>query len=332
MISIILPTYNRGHLLPEAFQSIKSQTFTDWELILVDDGSSDDTQSITVQLEKSFPKKLRHLRQENTGAYSARKSGLDVADGEFIAFYDSDDLWLPHHLESCVEQFMKHPEVDWIAARDKQIRLNSDDMLHLDTIPVQSLPDSLVSLESRHDGDLQIFTDQHLVETIITTEHSCGFQRSLIRKSVFEKTLFRTDQRNGEDRMFLIRALKNNFKLAYLNQCNLIYRIHGDNSSNVAEAKKQDEQIRVLEAVVTGYQNLFTDCELSRREQRALRMRISDDIFWLRGYNCYWQNQMIDEALNEFERAIRINPYNLRFLKTYLKCRLLNSLKTFRSR
>src|SRR5438105_77041 len=101
-VSIILPTYNRAKFLPGALASIRAQQFTDWELIVVDDGSSDDTAAVIQELGSGIAQPVRYHRQENQGPYAARNTGLDHAAGEFVAFYDSDDLWLPHHLHDCV--------------------------------------------------------------------------------------------------------------------------------------------------------------------------------------------------------------------------------------
>ena len=100
-VSVILPTYNRAQFLPAAFASIANQTFTDWELVIVDDGSTDNTPDVVRAFETSKP--VRCVRQDNRGAYAARNRGLDEASGTYVAFFDSDDLWLPHHLQRCVQ-------------------------------------------------------------------------------------------------------------------------------------------------------------------------------------------------------------------------------------
>ncbi|HEY8503179.1 MAG TPA: glycosyltransferase family A protein, partial [Gemmataceae bacterium] len=97
-VSIILPTYNRAKFLPQAFASIRSQQYTDWELIVVDDGSTDDTRAVVQELSKDVPQPVRYVYQDNQGPAGARNKGLDLASGKYVAFFDSDDVWLPHHL------------------------------------------------------------------------------------------------------------------------------------------------------------------------------------------------------------------------------------------
>lgn len=96
MISIVLPSYNRAHILPKAVESILRQTYKDFELIIVDDGSSDNTCEVV----KSFDdNRIVYVRQENAGACVARNNGIDHARGEYIAFQDSDDIWHQDKLE-----------------------------------------------------------------------------------------------------------------------------------------------------------------------------------------------------------------------------------------
>lgn len=89
-VSVIIPTYNRAALLREAIQSVLDQTYQDIEIIVVDDGSTDDTVSVVEQ----FEHRLRYIYQSNAGVSAARNSGLQVAEGEFVAFLDSDDTFL----------------------------------------------------------------------------------------------------------------------------------------------------------------------------------------------------------------------------------------------
>lgn len=93
-VSIVLPTYNRADVIGRALDSVHRQTFADWELIVVDDGSTDGTATL---FQDSDPR-IRYVRQENRGVYAARNRGLSLAQGRYITFLDSDDEWLPHYL------------------------------------------------------------------------------------------------------------------------------------------------------------------------------------------------------------------------------------------
>jgi glycosyltransferase involved in cell wall biosynthesis len=99
-----MPTYNRADTIQRAIASIRAQYWSDWELIVVDDGSTDDTASRLAGLDP----RIRLLRQENQGVTAARNTGLAAIKGELVAFLDSDDEWLPHHLALAAAFFAAH--------------------------------------------------------------------------------------------------------------------------------------------------------------------------------------------------------------------------------
>jgi glycosyltransferase involved in cell wall biosynthesis len=105
-VSVIIPTYNRGWVIREAIDSVLAQDFTDFELIVVDDGSTDDTGRIL----DSYGQDLTVLQQPNRGVSAARNQGVGAAAGQLIAFLDSDDLWLPRKLSVQVDFFSSHPD------------------------------------------------------------------------------------------------------------------------------------------------------------------------------------------------------------------------------
>jgi GT2 family glycosyltransferase len=105
-VSVIIPTYNRRNFLLEAVDSVLAQTYEDYELIVVDDGSSDGTEE-TLQ---RYGEQLQYLYQANQGVSAARNRGLELAQGEFISFLDSDDLWMPKKIELQVACMDEHPD------------------------------------------------------------------------------------------------------------------------------------------------------------------------------------------------------------------------------
>lgn len=104
LISVIIPCYHAQAFLPEALQSVAGQSYERWELIVVEDGSHDDTESIVKGFRTRLPAhRIEFLRHpENRGVSATRNTGIAHAAGEWIAFLDHDDLWHPHHLESAL--------------------------------------------------------------------------------------------------------------------------------------------------------------------------------------------------------------------------------------
>jgi glycosyltransferase involved in cell wall biosynthesis len=108
MVSVILPTYNRSRSLDRAMKSVLGQTYSNIELIIIDDGSNDRTEEIVTGFKDE---RLRYIElTENSGAAAARNEGIALAKGEFIAFQDSDDEWFPEKLQKQMSLFQKAPE------------------------------------------------------------------------------------------------------------------------------------------------------------------------------------------------------------------------------
>ena len=109
--SIILPTFNRAHLIGHAISSVLDQTFQNWELLIVDDGSRDNTFRTVRQSVLSDPR-IRYHFAANRGLAMARNLGLEISCGKFVTFIDSDDTYLPLHLEVRAKYLNDHPEVE----------------------------------------------------------------------------------------------------------------------------------------------------------------------------------------------------------------------------
>ena len=123
-VSVIIPSYNRAGFLEEAIESVLSQDYENFELIVVDDGSTDETRNIV----KEYAERITYLYQDNSGVSCARNMGIKRSSGEYIAFLDSDDKWLPNKLSCQIEFFAAnthalicHTEEIWIR---KGIRVN----------------------------------------------------------------------------------------------------------------------------------------------------------------------------------------------------------------
>ncbi|MFH0921152.1 MAG: glycosyltransferase family A protein [Fibrobacterota bacterium] len=118
-VSVIIPTFNRKELTEHAVRSVLAQTFRDYELIVVDDGSTDGTADPLAAL---FPQELTLLRQENRGVSAARNAGIRASHGEWIAFLDSDDEWLPRKLELQMAYLSVYPEWRICQTRERWVR------------------------------------------------------------------------------------------------------------------------------------------------------------------------------------------------------------------
>lgn len=118
LVSVIIPTYNRGWIVREAIDSVLAQDFHDFELIVVDDGSTDDTADIL----KSYHDRITVLIQPNNGVSAARNKGIRASSGRYIAFLDSDDRWLPQKLSRQIDFFDGNPDAQICQTEEIWIR------------------------------------------------------------------------------------------------------------------------------------------------------------------------------------------------------------------
>jgi glycosyltransferase involved in cell wall biosynthesis len=112
LVTVIIPTYNNAIYLSDAVESILSQTFSDIEIIVVNDGSTDDTLDIL----KNYEGKIRLINQENKGVSAARNIGIDLSQSEFIAFLDADDISVNNRIEKQVDYLHKHSDVGFVGS------------------------------------------------------------------------------------------------------------------------------------------------------------------------------------------------------------------------
>jgi glycosyltransferase involved in cell wall biosynthesis len=118
LVSIIIPTYNRAHLIGETIQSVISQTYTNWELLVIDDGSEDETEAVVSGFKDH---RISYFRLNHTGYLGRVKNyGIRKSSGEYIAFLDSDDLWRPDKLEWQLKLLSQHPDARFIISNGEQ--------------------------------------------------------------------------------------------------------------------------------------------------------------------------------------------------------------------
>lgn len=175
-LSVIIPSYNTAGLIAQCLDSVFGQTFRDFEVIVVNDGSPD-----TVQLEdilRPYQPKIVYIRQENKRAAGARNTAIRQAKGEFLAFLDSDDSWLPNHLASQMELFDQRPELDLVYADAEMISDGGPSMSFMKKCPSQGEPtfDALV-----------VERCQIPISTVVARK------ASLVKAGLFDEALARCD-------------------------------------------------------------------------------------------------------------------------------------------
>jgi glycosyltransferase involved in cell wall biosynthesis len=322
LTSVILPTYNRARFLPDAIGSIVSQTNGNWELIIVDDGSTDNTATLLPELCRKFAERVKIVRQENQGAYPARNAGLRLARGEYVAFFDSDDLWLPEHLEACVTALNTHRDVDWVYDACRMVNTLTDVEIAPSTFYENGRARPFMRLRADQRGDLHVITDPEIVRCAIVKGLYCGLQNSVIRRRIFESRLFAVDFHNeAEDQLFAIRAALAGYRFGYLDAVQVIYRVHDANSSASGLNMDIQQRLTISLELARGYEELLASDLVNGADRRAVRKRLNREYFWHAGYALLWQHGRRREALEMFARGLQRWPWSAACWKTYLLAR-----------
>lgn len=168
-VSVIIPTYNRAHLIKRAIESILNQSFQDFEIIIVDDGSTDSTEDVIKSFQEK-DKRIRYFRHgKNEGEGAARNTGIKLSQSPFIAFQDSDDISLPERLEKQVKILEKEPnEVGLVYSDMWRITKKEKSYFHSPTI----MPENKITY------------NKALAYGVL----GIGIGSSLLRREVFKKT------------------------------------------------------------------------------------------------------------------------------------------------
>ena len=206
MVSVIIPTYNRAHVLPRAIESVLKQTYTELELIVVDDASTDDTAAVMTAITDP---RVRYVRKEHGGAAAARNRGIAEAKGEFIAFQDSDDVWHSDKLEKQLA-YLRAERADAVFCAFHRCEEGGDVW--------QTFPH-----EEIHGGVIRY--EELLFENLVST------QTLLARREVLQQERFNERYPALEDWELALRIAKA-FKLAYLKEPLVDVFVQRDSLSN----------------------------------------------------------------------------------------------------
>lgn len=205
IVSVIIPAYNRGYIIRKSIDSVLAQSFTNFELIIIDDGSTDDTKDV---IESYNDDRIRYIYQDNAGACVARNNGISHSKGEYVAFHDSDDEWLPMKLKIQLKT-IKKTGADIVSC---QMLMKTTDGKQT-TVPKLKKSEYL-SLKNLPPG--------------IST------QTLFMKREVAENLLFDSDMPRLQDMEWLLRAARR-YKIYCIKQYLVNYEVQSDSISAALE-------------------------------------------------------------------------------------------------
>jgi glycosyltransferase involved in cell wall biosynthesis len=301
LVSVVIPSYNYARYVAQAVDSALAQTYTDREIIVVDDGSTDNTRAVL----ELYGDGIRHLAQTNQGLSAARNAGIRAARGQYIALLDSDDVWHPRKLEVQMAYLCEHPEVGLLATE-------------MFTDQRQTWPDIDVSA---------MLPVTYALDEVVGRGHFSP-SSAVIRKSCLETVgLFDPALRAVEDRDMWIR-LASRCTLVKLPLPLLWYRLHPQSLSSKA-AFMEEYELRVLRKAFTQIEALrgrwwfhrkmysqaaFASCQQFRacgQRGAALRRLVESFLLWplpLRVHDADLSFVRTRVLLNLVLRMFRLRP------------------------
>jgi glycosyltransferase involved in cell wall biosynthesis/uncharacterized protein YhbP (UPF0306 family) len=226
LVSIIMPTFNRAEIMGEAIQSILDQTYNNWELIICDDGSTDNTQKVVQQFKDN---RIKYYKLEKGGAAAARNYGLSVSNGDFIAYLDTDNIWHPQYLLASIGTLAKKQGYYSLYSRYLDVVIE-DGVYNIKT--ARSLPFDYEELTNKNYIDLNSFVHRRELY-----DNLGGFSEELVRQQDWDLILKYT---------FLREPL-------YLDQFLVIYQRNKDWQQITQMQRNNGTTVEVIQKNVKSY-------------------------------------------------------------------------------
>lgn len=275
LVSAIIPSYNRAHLCARAVRSALEQVNASIEVIVVDDGSTDGTQSL---LEAEFGARVQVVWQPNQGVSAARNSGITRASGEFIAFLDSDDQWLPHKTERQLHWLLSRPDYGMVLC----------DLITVDADGRE------IRRTCRRDN---IPSDGHILEHLLSAPYLVP-SSVMIRRSVIDDVgSFDTGLATAEDLDFHLRVAARH-RIGLLEEHLVLIGATGPDGLS-ALARTNYDHVEAVLRFLRSHRQLITP----RRRERAL-------------FDLYWLNARSTAREGRTPEAMRFLGYAVRHVRS----------------
>jgi glycosyltransferase involved in cell wall biosynthesis len=280
--SVVIPTFNRANLIVPAIKSVKTQSFADYEIIIVDDGSTDNTQDVVADMR--IPE-LRYVRTENLERGHARNTGLHLATGDFVVFLDSDDLFEKDHLQVLFDAIKANPACNFFASKYRFL-----------TSTGAIKPSGIQNLRQGFYSYIDLLKGNFL---------ACNFCVRHINSKIKK---FEEERRFSimEDWMFLVENLRYE-RLYLVNEFTVLLRDHQDRSMN-------SNNQRIIERRTIATQWIEEHVTLSREELKVMWAYS----FYFCAIHAYLDHKKV-QAIRFVLDAIKLNGLTFSFLLLFSK-------------
>ena len=272
MVSVIIPTYNHAKYVCRAIDSVLEQTYTHYEIIVVDDGSTDNTQEVL----EPYMKQIKYIYQENKGLSASRNTGIRVAKGDYLQFLDADDTILPQGLDIQVKLLETHPDVDVVACRYR-----------------------LVDAAGRFLVDKKRYAKKSIMFKELVLSNRFAPNALLIRRKCFTSAgIFDERLKSCEDWDMWLRITAQNHRFLCHNHV-LVQRYRYPSSMIQNASRMCDNRLAVLNKV---FANPDLDEEIMTLHKKAYSIAL---------FKCsrgFYSSNYMEEGRTHFIKAIKLDP------------------------
>lgn len=288
LVSVVIPTYNRAGLIAQSIRSALAQTHRNLEIIVVDDGSTDNTKEVVA----SFGPSIQYFYKANSGPSPTRNLGIQKAKGEYVAFLDSDDLWEPTKIEKQLRCFEQNPQAAMVSTNYRLIDLQG----------------RIIKDPGSKPGYIP---SDFIVKDMLQIKFPFATPAFVIRKSVLEKIgAFNENLKISEDLDLLIR-IGVNYQIGYVDEVLVSVRMHDNH----------------LMRETPRYQVWLDSVHVLESHQDAIRKRLPDMNKYLANFYSRAGNSALllgnrSKAFEIYRQAVRYQPFGLKGYKDCVRCLL----------
>lgn len=290
-VSIIVPTYNRAKYVTEAIDSVLAQTFLDYEVIVVDDGSTDNTKDVLLP----YGERIRYIYQPNSGVGAARNAGIRCAVGEWLAFLDSDDIWLPDYLSCQMDRAKQNPSIC--------THMTNSILVQADGAMIDTFQHARIDSQKAFGNDSCLMLERPL--TFIIQRHLPFLQATMFRREAFIKAgLFNERVTITED----IEAVARMCMQGPFSLCNrpLVHIMRRHESISNLSSRWDSDNMYCRESLSALYENLKRVSGLTGHEMKIVNQVLASNKKAIG--NLYLRNGDIPKARKCYAEALRLDP------------------------
>lgn len=314
LVSIIMPVYNGADYIGQAIESVLAQEYPNFELVIIDDGSTDNTKEVILRYNDE---RIRYLYQENKGVSSARNLAINKAKGQYIMPLDADDMMTPDFIAKHLAEFEKHPDVD---------------LVYCDVLLIDGNGNQIRIMNKPEYQDRR-----YLIRDLLRAGHPVVPFRLGIRRSVFDKIgFYDEDLLIGEDYDMMRRFVKAGLKAHHLSEPLHLRRMYADSLSRNCSAQKAKSHFEVIKRFIDtfAYDELFPDVawdeiapQMRQLHAKCLTagtyLAIGQDYVKTKATEC--SRTAFDLACSELNDCVKMDPGNQALRQLLQKSKLIRA-------